>query len=304
MLVEHIIEPSALVELAKSARNCREFEREFSKPSPRVIGEYPKLKKFRRLALQSQSVDASEIEKARLEELLRFLSEKQRVERNSKFDGAITFIENLKKVEQDFFSGFHLLHNNVKECEFQANVLCVDQFEQGIEPLPNQIAMPKVTEIMCETLGELLRLSKHITVVDPYICMLPGVWKTLIAFIEHAVTDTPVSEKSFSIMFNSEHKNGRSCEHLKKALLDEKPELAEQYLKIDFYDIRENGNEAIHNRYLITELGAVSLPYGLQETNADECDDVTLLNEELYAKRFSQYTEFGGVIVADHAAVE
>ena len=71
---------------------------------------------------------------------------------------------------------------------------------------------------------------------------------------------------------------------------------------ICFKDIKEkNRGEALHNRYVITELSAISLGIGLDETNENEKDDVNLLAEESYQLRYSQYVELLAFDLIDQA---
>ena len=51
------------------------------------------------------------------------------------------------------------------------------------------------------------------------------------------------------------------------------------------------GGEKLHNRYILTNLGAVSFSTGLDEGDDGQTDDVRILTREEYIKRWSQYYE-------------
>lgn len=110
--------------------------------------------------------------------------------------------------------------------------------------------------------------------------------------------------KKINILFDGSKTSARSCDFLANKIKTEEVELIEQFAQITFMDIRENGNEAIHNRYIISELAAVGLPYGLQETNEHESDDFSLLSDENYQLRYSQYVELTGVCLAGKCCVK
>lgn len=305
MIVEHIIDPFSLVELAKSPRNCKDFEREFTKPSPRVIGDFPKFKRLRRLSYDAQAHGVPDLEKKRLEALLDFVNESSKVNRETSYDGALSLENNILQVEKYCFEGIFFMSNDRLDQSLMCNKIYPINFEQGIQSLPTQILTPKTAPLMCEKLGELLRLSQHIVLVDPYITGSSNIWQTVIAFIEHAVTSSPVESKTFSLRFSSDrNKNAPSCDSLKNKLLETNAGLAAKYNQIEFLDIKENGQEGIHNRYLITELGAITLPYGFNETNENESDDAMLLGVELYEKRYSQFFEGEAFDEIDKAVIE
>jgi len=142
MLVEHFIEPCALAELSKSRRNCKDFIREFSKPSPRVIAAYPKFKNLRRLARTAQATTASEQDIERLLELLKFIQDSHLVERQGLFNGALDVLENLKIEEDHYFNGIHLIADELNSSKFSHPTLSVQNFESGIDPLSHQVPMP------------------------------------------------------------------------------------------------------------------------------------------------------------------
>ena len=48
---------------------------------------------------------------------------------------------------------------------------------------------------------------------------------------------------------------------------------------------------ADHNRYVLTDLGGVSLGIGLDADAAGETDDLLLLPQDRYVRRWAQYAE-------------
>lgn len=47
----------------------------------------------------------------------------------------------------------------------------------------------------------------------------------------------------------------------------------------------------MHNRYVLTELCGIQFGTGLDTGGAGETDDVTLLSEEQYGRRWKQYAQ-------------
>jgi len=51
----------------------------------------------------------------------------------------------------------------------------------------------------------------------------------------------------------------------------------------------QSEGEALHNRYILTDLGGVTFPAGLDEGDPGETDDMSLLDEDLCRLRSSQF---------------
>jgi hypothetical protein len=52
---------------------------------------------------------------------------------------------------------------------------------------------------------------------------------------------------------------------------------------------RQPDGEKLHNRYLLTNLGGVSVGIGLDEGPGTQFDDLNVLTREQYEKRWKQY---------------
>lgn len=302
MLVEHLIEPEFLLKIAENRRDYRDLLREFSMPSPRVAGNFPKMKNFRKQVLSKQSADASEHAQMRLEELLRLLSER-RVERSLAFDGTISFHENLKNAEDNFFSGIHFLQDRKPTVPLDSKVICIEDFELGLDPAVTQISVRRTAEELSHTLQEFVRLSSSITLIDPFFGTQAGMWKTFILLLRTSVESSPSPSKTFDVLFDGSKRTACSCRYLAEKLSEEQPGLMKFFSRITFKDIREKGKSAIHNRYLMSELGGVSIGHGFEESNEQEHDELTLLAEEVYQQRFSQFVELQGVGLEDEFSV-
>lgn len=298
MLVEHLIEPEFLLRVAETRRDYKDLIREFTLPSPRVVGNFPKLKSFRRQVLSSQSVDVPEQERMRLEELLRLLSER-RVEREHSYNGAKNFLHNLKAAEENYFRGTYLLQKKDPKLGLSSEVISLDQFRDGLAPYVAQVSVRKVAEELCSALKEFVRLSTSIALVDPFFGTQPQVWKTFLLLLQASIESAPSTGKTFHVLFDGSKATGRSCRYLAETLEREKPGLVREFSDITFKDIRENGNSAVHNRYLMSELGAVSMGHGFEESNERESDDVTILNKAVYLQRYAEYVELAGVDLED-----
>jgi hypothetical protein len=53
--------------------------------------------------------------------------------------------------------------------------------------------------------------------------------------------------------------------------------------------VQRDGGQKLHNRYVFTEKGGISFGIGLDASDEVETDDVRLLDDALYAKRWKDY---------------
>jgi hypothetical protein len=302
MLCEHIIEPQFLIELAKSRRNCKDFQREFTKPSPRVVGFFPKLKKFRKLVLKNQDLNVGELEKIRLIELLDIVKGSG-FDHEEEFNGSLPFMENLSSLDVEPVKHTCLLESVNDNKILKAKTITINDFEHGVNPLVSQILVPKTVDEMSTALCDFFRLSSEITIVDPYFSSQPGTWKTFLALIEKSVTNSPITSKSITVLFDGNKKSARSCQYLMDKFKQENLPFIDKNLQLIFKDISENWEEAIHNRYVISELACCILPYGIQETNDSERDEFTLCNQNIYNIRYKQYVELHGFLINDQISL-
>ncbi len=67
--------------------------------------------------------------------------------------------------------------------------------------------------------------------------------------------------------------------------------------------LEKKQGELLHNRYIISELGALHWGIGLDERHSEVNDDVVMLNEEIFSKRFKQYCELEAFDIAESVGV-
>jgi hypothetical protein len=73
-------------------------------------------------------------------------------------------------------------------------------------------------------------------------------------------------------------------------------------ISIQFIRLEEKlGGERLHNRYVLTDLGGVSLGIGLDAGGPGETDDLNLLTRDQYVLRWSQYVGSGAAFATGDA---
>jgi hypothetical protein len=303
MLVEHLIEPDFLTGVVASRRNYNDFLREFSRQSPRVVGQLQKFTKFRRKTLTTQSEQANEDQKGMLIELLNFIEETCLVERCSGIDGNLSFFENCVNAHQQFPSHVFCLNEHMEQRVEGVDILFSSDLNNGISSLSNQKLVQKDLEKMAEVTADFLRLSSNITFVDPYFSNRPGMLNPMVKFLELCTTNSPVENKNIAILVK-ERAFQPSAKFILDAIINHQAFTANGINSLKVISLGENPKgEALHNRYIISELGALLWGIGLDERHSEVNDDVVMLNEELFNKRYGQYCELEAFDVADLATI-
>jgi hypothetical protein len=307
MLVEHLVEPDFLTKVVDSKRNYEDFLREFSRQSPRVIGKLQKFSKFRSKTLLAQNEQASEDQQTMLIEILNFIEETCLVNRNSDINGEVSFFENCVNAHQQFPSHVFCLNEHMDQKVDGVDILFSSDLNDGIRSLSNQKLVQKNLEKMAEVTADFLRLSSNITFVDPYFSAREGMLNPMIKFIELCRTNSPVVSKNISILAKlctKPNSNQPSAQFMLDAIIGHQDFFPNGIESLSVSLLREKPQgELLHNRYIISGLGALLWGIGLDERHSEVNDDVVMLNEEIFSKRFEQYSELKAFDVADSAVL-
>ena len=136
----------------------------------------------------------------------------------------------------------------------------------------------------------MLRIATDIIFVDPYFA--PGrkdFVRVIAACVRAGGKGRAVGPATVRIFSSDREVNG-THEHFKTGCRERLPREfpAGQAVVIRRLGERTSG-EKLHNRYILTELGGVSLGAGLDEREAGATDDVNLLDSDQYHRRWAQY---------------
>jgi hypothetical protein len=303
MLVEHLVEPEFLVSVANSRRNYKDFMREFSRQSPRVIGKLQKFSDFRTKTLLFQCDQATEDEHTMLLEILNFIEEKCLVDRNSIIDDTRSFFENCVVAHQQCPSHVFCLNEKIVENVEGIKLFFSEDFNDGIQTIANQKLVQKDLIKMAEVAADFLRLSSNINFVDPYFSHRRNMLLPMLTFLKLCSANSPVDNKTITILVKDRPAQP-AAQYLLDAITKHVEFSASGIKSLSIKTLLEKPNgEAFHNRYMISDLGALLWGIGLDERHSEVNDDVVMLNEELFTKRYEQYSELRAFDVADSATI-
>ena len=189
--------------------------------------------------------------------------------------------------------------------------------------LPTIDVASKTADALADHLAPLLRLASHIVLVDPYFDPAdPAYREVLKALLTKSLSSRAPGRSwpSLMIMSGIDHRQkGResrteSPEQQWLRASKNRCELAREHLakfvpkgmEITFQCIASfaDGDE-VHNRYLLTDIGGASLPYGTHPAGERVFDDITPLFEGQYRKRWKQFGKGEGLnLIGDSVVVQ
>lgn len=133
----------------------------------------------------------------------------------------------------------------------------------------------------------LLRSAKELVFVDPYFDGSRAQMRVFKGLLAEGMKGLPLTRVEYHI--KEQRLDHQAYQRrLEQEVLHQLPELP-----VPLHIIRwQDGDETLHDRYVLTDLAGVSIPQGLSECRAEESDttEVSLLSQEVFERRRSQYS--------------
>lgn len=284
MIYEFAVEPGLLATWADRIKG-RFFLSHFGLGQPRLVSRFPK--HWKRLVWEAFSGE-SELDRARLEEILKQLSEVMIERKGFIWDEGRSWLTNAS-VEHARFP-FHAIisQSNLDGLE---HVLEADGIDHrvGKWALARGAAVARKARDMAAVIAPMLRGAKVIVLVDPHFQPSDLRFRNPFgAFLLAAIVGRTISPPDSIRLLCSADKV--SQDFFRTECERRLPRVIPSGLTVKFCRIRErDGSEKLHNRYVLTDLGAVAFNIGLDEGEEGQLDDVELLERAPYELRWRQY---------------
>jgi len=266
----------------------------FGVGTPRVLLELPRFSDWKdKVYAAASEIELSEKDWKRLEEIFRIFAEHRCRRASSVYQNVLSWLENAEREHA--------------QREFRAIVATENPRRNPVVILGDDLGLPKARLWMCDTgampsrspeelatvLSAMLINCRQLHLIDPHFGPENARHRKLLEALMdvlagHALAPEVIrvhcSAKSDLKFF--EEQAARMAERLPKGCM------------VEFARLKQRqGGEKLHNRYVLTDLGGVSLGVGLDVGGTGESDDLLLLTREQYERRWSQY-------VADDGAFE
>lgn len=290
MLYEYAVDPE-LVATWSDRTTARYFRDQFGLGSPRIISKYPGRWKRLVWAAWESSGSGGDTERKRMEELLAHLSRTMVKRPSSAWNPDRAWQGNALREHRRLPFHAILAQDNPGD---EPRVLVPDDLDDNstLWTIERGQAPVRRADAMAETLRDMLRLAMNIVFVDPYFAPdSPRYLRVLSACLEacraarrilgehpsvHIITSGGRDKDPVREHFEAE------CRKLPASLPVDQPVTIRRVAE------RPKGQQ-LHNRYVLTEHGGVSLGAGLDEKTEHATDDVLLLPRNLYLRRWREY---------------
>lgn len=283
MFYECAISPEALFEIAIDRRNYRDFVKGFSTGGNFLYSELPKLKRNKKQLLEFLNANHSELQEKRLEDLIIFLK-KNKVSRVYDYVGDVSWLENISAVNRiEQFD--HVVSSTPYE---NINVINLDNFFEL--NYARQRIVARVAADMTSIISCLLKTSNYIIIVDPYFSHKQRWWNVFISLIRMSVNNSYKKTLKIDVVFDGNKESSPTVDYLADKLNRENLAFPDDFtFAVTFKSLAaREGNERLHNRYILSNVAGVCFTHGLDE--GEGTDDVSILSEEGYNRRWEHYT--------------
>lgn len=289
MIHSFALEPQ-LVATWGRRQDFRFIRDKFGLGTPRVLLELPGFNKWKRKVYEAaRELALSQEDMKRIEELFRLFGEHKYRRVDVVYDGLLSWLEN---AEREYgrrpFAGILATQNPRNH----AAVLVADQLGAGGTPWACELGTSpaRTAEALALALSAMVTNCRQLHLVDPHFGPENARHRKVLEALMAVVSDNGLaldvirvhcSEKSALSFFEQEA--ARIAARVPRGV------------SIEFVRWRQReGGERLHNRYVLTDVGGVSLGVGLDAGDAGETDDLLLLPRVQYALRWAQYVEEDG----------
>jgi hypothetical protein len=280
MIHEYALEPEMVAAWCTDHYKCQFFLNKFGLAEGRLLSPYPK--RWRRKVYDAFR-GGSDMDKARLTELLSRLQDTMIKRKDPVWDENETWVDNAVQEHARYPFRAVLARNNPAS---RTEILCENDFDTcpGLA-CPHSLVVNRTAQEMAESVRQMLACCRWVKFIDPHLW--PGKKRyrnSLQAFLKILVGSRPVGPPETIEIHTEKHDTEDKIilKHFQDAIPDG--------LKVALYQWQKQpGGQALHNRYILSDLGGVSFHHGL-DTGADgETDDLTRLDLDQYRIRRKEY---------------
>lgn len=294
MINEVAIDPEVLLLWSKSSRDYNEFLHSYGIGTRRIVSSFPKQKftKLRSYLISKTDTLNSELEKSRYTEMVLSL------------ENNIFLRDNASGSSDDWYD--LVADENVpfdkvlsqKEFDCKNLILLENLYDSNLYKLKNQISFNRTNESFINAVKNFINMT-----ISKFVIIDAFAWKTdsikVITQILEEISNRRNSSKLVEviIIYKGDSQTNRDkapfAKVYKNLILNELSRPLNS-ICIKVLHISESDNsDAFHNRYILNDLGGITLGHGLDISQkagkGHTTDEVTLLEKDIYEKRWKQF---------------
>lgn len=289
MIKEIAIDPDVLIEWSRNIRDYRDFMEKYGIGTRRIISSFPKTKykNLKKYLLPKTNQISSDMDKSRYVAMVQTLENNIYLRCNE-----VDLSREWQDLVLDELEPFDVIIARERfNCD---NVLTVSNItESDFLYLDHQVSFKRTKEDLINTISGFLRLTmSEVLIIDAY-AWKPNAIQTIKAIIKE-VSDRKFKAKPVEItVIYKELAHGSPAPDAKflKREIEKEFECFPDDIKLTVKQLKETeDSDTFHNRYILNDIGGISLGHGLDISDKEHTtDEVTLLTKSNYRKRWLQF---------------
>ena len=291
VIQEYALEPD-LVATWTDRRDYRYFHEGFGPGRGRLVSRFPK--RWKALVYEAARGRATDVGMARVEELLRHISQRMVRRARAHYDSkAGNWLENALREHNE--RPFHAILARSNP-EGHSDVLVGEEVSEASHErwaAKRTLTVAREARTLAAAVAPVLRNSSVILFVDPYFNPNERRYRrTLTAFLHEAMSARPAAVPGrVEVVLAADRPKSPEEEFFRAACYKRLCGCVPNGLRVVVRRVSERpGGQELHNRYILTDLGGIEFGHGLDEADEGETeDDLSLLDEEAYERRWNQY---------------
>lgn len=310
MIFEYAIDPELVAQWG-SLSNYRYFLSAFGLGEPRVLGQLPKAKNWRRRVV-SAAQGLGPMDLQRVTALAGLLLERS-VPRDAPYNGDRTWLDNAE--EEHARAPFRAILSASNPLSMP-DVLTAEMI--GVEhakwPTSRAATPPRAADALANELGPLLRLATEVVLVDPHFAPHEMRYlRPLTALLKAMVVDRPVpapvyvdvvtSSAKYSEIFLREKCKGFLPDRVPLGITLRVFRAAERDPAKEPQQAGAEPPEKLHQRYVLTNLGGVRVDPGLDDGDIGTYD-LNLMEKAQFELRWKQYSRASSAFMYPDPVIE
>lgn len=304
MIHEYALDPELLKAWAAKDRDFREFLREYGLGTPRLSSSFPRQKKskYRSYYLERSPADAQSLQARRYVEMINHLTEALVYRDGFECNSSADWYENVlaEDARKPFYGVLASTPMDNPRCLTAATMYSDD----SIWNHQRQTLVARTYDSCSPLLRDMLRLAKDkVLFVDPY-----GWNQRAIDFISRLINDAfngrvHSAMPELILCFKPKLDGGSPDAAYVKEEIEKRIVKPNPGLQLKVYELENRvGHDVFHNRYLLTDLGGVSLGHGVDlSENEAHTDDLTLLERKIYDEKWRRFVDMTDFTILSQA---
>lgn len=288
MIHAFAVEPEACATWGRR-EEFRYIHDKFGLGTPRVFLEFPKYRKWKAAVVDAaQKLGLTEKDMVRIQELFRLFDEHKCRRSGSPYDSTVTWLEN---AEREYArQSFAAIIASANPRGHESVLVGADLDGPGSRWMCSAGESPARTpEALALALTAMLTNCRELHLVDPHFGPENSRHRRVLEALLGVLRDNHANPTVIRV--HCKQKSTLNCFEQEAAkMADRLP----RGFAVEFVRWKQrSGGEKVHNRYVLTDLGGVTLGVGLDAGESGETDDVLLLPRQQFERRWAQYVRPG-----------